>query len=165
VLIPLLFMGDIVGRLFREFAVTLSVTILVSAVVSLTLTPMMCAKILKHTPESQQGWFYRASERGFEAVIALYAKTLRWVLRNQPLTLLVAAGDAGADIYFVHQDSQRLLPGSGYGRDSGSFRSRADHLVQGHVRAPAGAGQSDSAGSPRWRACRRSSASMEPTPR
>ncbi|MBV9768825.1 MAG: efflux RND transporter permease subunit [Bryobacterales bacterium] len=91
VLIPLLFMGDIVGRLFREFAVTLSVTILVSAVVSLTLTPMMCAKILKHKPDSQQGWFYRASERGFEAVIAFYAKTLQWVLRNQPLTLLVAA--------------------------------------------------------------------------
>src|ERR1700723_3886489 len=90
VLIPLLFMGDIVGRLFREFAVTLSVTILVSAVVSLTLTPMMCAKILRHTPDSQQGWFYRASEHGFEAVIALYAKTLRWVLRNQPLTLAVA---------------------------------------------------------------------------
>jgi multidrug efflux pump len=91
VLIPLLFMGDIVGRLFREFAITLSVTILVSAVVSLTLTPMMCAKILKHTPARQQTWFYRASERGFEAVIAFYAKTLRWVLRNQPLTLLVAA--------------------------------------------------------------------------
>ena len=90
VLIPLLFMGDIVGRLFREFAVTLSVTILVSAVVSLTLTPMMCAKILKHKPESQQGWFYRASEHGFESVIAFYAKTLRWVLRNQPLTLAVA---------------------------------------------------------------------------
>jgi multidrug efflux pump len=90
VLIPLLFMGDIVGRLFREFAVTLSVTILVSAVVSLTLTPMMCAKILKHKSASQQGWFYRASERGFEAVIALYANTLRWVLRNQPLTLSVA---------------------------------------------------------------------------
>jgi len=90
VLIPLLFMGDIVGRLFREFAVTLSVTILVSAVVSLTLTPMMCAKILKHKPESQQGWFYRASERGFNAVIAFYGTTLRWVLRNQPLTLLVA---------------------------------------------------------------------------
>ncbi|MGP0071904.1 MAG: efflux RND transporter permease subunit [Bryobacteraceae bacterium] len=91
VLIPLLFMGDIVGRLFREFAVTLSVTILVSAVVSLTLTPMMCAKILKHKPAREQGWFYRASERGFDAVIALYAKTLRWVLRNQPLTLFVAA--------------------------------------------------------------------------
>jgi multidrug efflux pump len=90
VLIPLLFMGDIVGRLFREFAVTLSVTILVSAVVSLTLTPMMCAKILKHKPEHEQGWFYRVSERGFNAIIAFYATTLRWVLRNQPLTLLVA---------------------------------------------------------------------------
>src|SRR6185295_14832960 len=63
VLIPLLFMGDIVGRLFREFAVTLSVTIVVSAVVSLTLTPMMCAKLLKHKPEAQQGRLYQASER------------------------------------------------------------------------------------------------------
>jgi multidrug efflux pump len=90
VLIPLLFMGDIVGRLFREFAVTLSVTILVSAVVSLTLTPMMCAKILKHKPEANQGRFFRMSERGFEAIIALYGKTLTWVLRHQTLTLFVA---------------------------------------------------------------------------
>jgi multidrug efflux pump len=90
VLIPLLFMGDIVGRLFREFAVTLAVTILVSAVVSLTLTPMMCAKILKHKPNAQQSWLFRASERGFEAVIAFYGKTLTWVLRLQTLTLLVA---------------------------------------------------------------------------
>ena len=65
VLIPLLFMGDIVGRLFREFAVTLSVTILVSAVVSLTLTPMMCSRMLRHKPESEQGWFYRTSEHAF----------------------------------------------------------------------------------------------------
>ncbi len=90
VLIPLLFMGDIVGRLFREFAVTLSVTILVSAVVSLTLTPMMCSKLLKHTPEGSQGRFYRVSERAFEAVIAFYGKTLRFVLRFQTITLLVA---------------------------------------------------------------------------
>src|SRR6202022_2670961 len=68
VLIPLLFMGDVVGRLFREFAVTLSVTILVSAFVSLTLTPMMCARFLRHRPESQQGRLYKASERGFQAV-------------------------------------------------------------------------------------------------
>src|SRR5207244_10938353 len=81
VLIPLLFMGDIVGRLFREFAVTLAVTILVSAVVSLTLTPMMCALILRHKPASEQGWFYRSSERFFEWVIAFYGTTLRWVLR------------------------------------------------------------------------------------
>jgi multidrug efflux pump len=90
VLIPLLFMGDIVGRLFREFAVTLSVTILVSAVVSLTLTPMMCAKILKHKPEAKQGRFFQASERMFEAIIAFYGKTLTYVLRFQTLTLLVA---------------------------------------------------------------------------
>jgi multidrug efflux pump len=70
VLIPLLFMGDVVGRLFREFAVTLAVTIIISAVVSLTLTPMMCARILKHNPESQQTRFYRASERAFNSMIA-----------------------------------------------------------------------------------------------
>ena len=91
VLIPLLFMGDIVGRLFREFAVTLSVTILVSAVVSLTLTPVMCAKLLRHRPESQQGRFYRASERMFNSVIDYYGHTLTWVLRHQTATLWVAA--------------------------------------------------------------------------
>jgi multidrug efflux pump len=92
VLIPLLFMGDIVGRLFREFAITLSVTILVSAVVSLTLTPMMCARLLKHTPESEQGRFYRASERAFNSVIAFYGRTLQWVLGHQTATLVVAVG-------------------------------------------------------------------------
>ncbi len=90
VLIPLLFMGDIVGRLFREFAVTLSVTILVSAVVSLTLTPMMCSKLLKHKPESQRGRFYQISEHAFESVIAFYGRTLKWVLKHQTATLLVA---------------------------------------------------------------------------
>jgi multidrug efflux pump len=92
VLIPLLFMGDIVGRLFREFAVTLAVTILVSAVVSLTLTPMMCSKLLRHTPAAQQGRFYRASERAFEKIIAFYGRTLQVVLRWQTTTLLVAVG-------------------------------------------------------------------------
>ncbi len=90
VLIPLLFMGDIVGRLFREFAVTLSVTILVSAVVSLTLTPMMASKLLKHVPEGSQGRFYHVSERAFNGIIAFYGKTLQFVLRFQTLTLLVA---------------------------------------------------------------------------
>ncbi len=88
-LIPLLFMGDIVGRLFREFAVTLAVTILVSAVVSLTLTPMMCSRLLKHTPHEAQGRMFRASERAFEAVIAQYGTMLRFVLRWQTVTLLV----------------------------------------------------------------------------
>ncbi len=89
VLIPLLFMGDIVGRLFREFAVTLAVTILVSAVVSLTLTPMMAAKLLKHTPEHEKGRFYKVSEDFFNWVIARYAVGVRWVLRHQVFTLLV----------------------------------------------------------------------------
>src|SRR3974390_2201175 len=90
VLIPLLFMGDIVGRLFREFAITLSVTILVSAFVSLTLTPMMCSRLLKHKPAEKQGRFYRASEHAFESVIAFYGRTLKWVLKHQTATLLVA---------------------------------------------------------------------------
>ncbi len=90
VLIPLLFMGDIVGRLFREFAVTLAVTILVSAVVSLTLTPMMSSRILHHTPENQRSKFYKASEAAFDRTIAFYGKTLRWVLKHQSETLLVA---------------------------------------------------------------------------
>ena len=75
-LIPLLFMGDIVGRLFREFAITLSVTILVSAVVSLTLTPMMCSRLLRHKPESEQGRLFHASERVFESIIEFYGRTL-----------------------------------------------------------------------------------------
>ena len=90
VLIPLLFMGDVVGRLFREFAVTLAVTIIVSAVVSLTLTPMMTARIVKHNPKEKQGRFYRASERVFESMISFYGRTLKFVLQYQGITLLVA---------------------------------------------------------------------------
>ena len=90
VLIPLLFMGDVVGRLFREFAVTLAVTIIFSAVVSLTLTPMMSARILRHNPKEQQGRLYRASEHAFERMIAFYGRTLKFVLEYQTITLLVA---------------------------------------------------------------------------
>jgi len=91
VLIPLLFMGDIVGRLFREFAVTLSVTILVSAVVSLTLTPMMCSRLLKTKSDRKKpGRFYDASERAFNRVIAFYGRTLRVVLKHQGATLCTA---------------------------------------------------------------------------
>jgi multidrug efflux pump len=92
VLIPLLFMGDIAGRLFRQFAVTLAVTIILSAFVSLTLTPMMSARILKYTPPEKQGWFYKRSEKVFEDIIAFYGRTLKWVLGYQTITLLVAAG-------------------------------------------------------------------------
>jgi multidrug efflux pump len=99
VLIPLLFMGDIVGRLFREFAVTLAVTILVSAVVSLTLTPMMCSRLLTHTPEDKQTRLFRVTERGWKAVIGLYDRTLQVVLRHQPATLLVAVATLILTIY------------------------------------------------------------------
>ena len=92
VLIPLLFMGDVVGRLFREFAVTLSVTILISAVVSLTLTPMMSARLLRHKAANEQSRFYHASGRAFDSIIEYYGRTLRWVLDHQGATLLVAAG-------------------------------------------------------------------------
>src|SRR5262249_40054062 len=90
VLIPLLFMGDVVGRLFREFAVTLAVTIAISAGVPLTLTPMMCARILRHKPDSQRNRLYQWSEHAFERLIAFYGRTLTVVLRHRGITLLVA---------------------------------------------------------------------------
>jgi multidrug efflux pump len=89
VLIPLLFMGEVVGRLFREFAITLAVAILISAAVSLTLTPMMAARLLRHVPEEKQGWFFRRSGEMFERLIERYSVALNWVLDHQPLTLVV----------------------------------------------------------------------------
>ncbi|HZP60275.1 MAG TPA: efflux RND transporter permease subunit, partial [Opitutaceae bacterium] len=92
VLIPLLFMGDVVGRLFREFAITLAVTILISAVVSLTLVPMMCAKLIRHRkPEDEPAWSRKAGA-WFDGLIAAYGRLLRWVLDREALTLAVAVG-------------------------------------------------------------------------
>jgi multidrug efflux pump len=99
VLIPLLFMQDVVGRLFQEFAITLSVTILVSAVVSLTLTPMMCAKILRHQKETDKSWFYRASEKSLNWIIDRYSVVLRFVLQHQPATLVVTFGTLALTIF------------------------------------------------------------------
>ncbi|MCL2297518.1 MAG: efflux RND transporter permease subunit, partial [Proteobacteria bacterium] len=92
VLIPLLFMADVVGRLFREFAITLAVAIMISMVVSLTLTPMMCSKLLRHTPEDKKSKVYKISETAFDGLIGLYARALRVVLNHQVLTLMVAIG-------------------------------------------------------------------------
>src|SRR5262249_28417653 len=89
VLIPLLFMGEVVGRLFREFAVTLAVAILISAVVSLTLTPMMSARLLTHTAPEKQGRFFRKTGDWFDRVIRKYGEGLEWVLDHQPLTMIV----------------------------------------------------------------------------
>jgi multidrug efflux pump len=118
VLIPLLFMGDVVGRLFREFAVTLSLTILVSAVVSLTLTPMMCSKLLRHKAEAEQSWFYRVSGHAFDSIIAGYGRTLRVILHHQPTTQLVTVATLAATIllyiyvpkgFFPVQDTGAIL--------------------------------------------------------
>ncbi|MCA0188087.1 MAG: MdtB/MuxB family multidrug efflux RND transporter permease subunit [Proteobacteria bacterium] len=98
VLIPLLFMGDVVGRLFREFAITLAIAILISAFVSLTLTPMMCARLLRHVPEQEQGRLNRAVGAFFERVIARYGVMLEWVLERQGLTLLVALATLGLTV-------------------------------------------------------------------
>jgi multidrug efflux pump len=110
VLIPLLFMGDIVGRLFREFAVTLSVTILMSAIVSLTLTPMMSARLLKHKPESSQGKFYRKSEDAFNKIIEYYGRTLKVILRYQTVTLLVALGTLLLTVFLFYKIPKGFFP-------------------------------------------------------
>ncbi|WP_437230314.1 multidrug efflux RND transporter permease subunit [Planctomicrobium sp. SH661] len=138
VLIPLLFMGDIVGRLFREFAVTLSVTILVSAVVSLTLTPMMCARLLKHQDPEEHGALYRASEWCFESVIWAYARTLDVVLRYQTATMTVAVATLIATVYlyvitpkgfFPVQDTGVILGISEASQDS-SFELMASRQLE-----------------------------------
>ena len=110
VLIPLLFMGDVVGRLFREFAVTLAVTIIISAVVSLTLTPMMASRILKHNPEAQQGRLFKASERVFESMIAFYGRTLKAVLRYQTVTLLVAVATLALTVFLYNYIPKGFFP-------------------------------------------------------
>jgi multidrug efflux pump len=99
VLIPLLFMPDVVGRLFREFAITLAVTIVISAVVALTLVPMMCAKILRHHRPSEMSLVARKSQQWFDDLIAQYGRLLTWVLDHQPLTLLVAVGTLGLTVF------------------------------------------------------------------
>src|SRR5271156_4879364 len=125
VLIPLLFMGDIVGRLFREFAVTLAVTIVISAVVSLTLTPMMAARILRHEPKEQQGRIYRWSERVFESMIGFYGRTLKFVLQYQTITLLVALGTLILTVFLYI-----VIP-------KGFFPVQDTGIIQGISQAPA----------------------------
>ena len=134
VLIPLLFMGDVVGRLFREFAVTLAVTIIVSAVVSLTLTPMMSARILRHQAKEQQGRVYRASERVFESMIAFYGRTLKFVLRFQTITLLVALATLALTIFLYV-----IIP-------KGFFPVQDTGVIQGISQAPPSIGSRAMAG-------------------
>ena len=164
VLIPLLFMGDVVGRLFREFAVTLAVTIIISAVVSLTLTPMMCARILRHNPEISSRRFYRVSENVFNGMIAFYGRTLKVVLRFQTITLLVALATLILTVvlyimipkgFFPVQDTG-VIQGISQAPQSISFAA----MAKSSRNSPA-----SSCRTRRSRACRRSSAPTASTPR
>jgi len=128
VFIPLLLMGGIVGRLFREFAVTLSVAIAVSMVVSLTATPMMCAHLLKvHTTHN---WFYRVSERGFDAVVSIYGKTLSFVLRHSFVTLLTLLATIAMNVYLYRIVPKGFFPQQDTGRMGGSVVADQDTSFQ-----------------------------------
>ncbi len=124
VLIPLLFMPDVVGRLFREFAITLAVTIVISAVVSLTLVPMLCAKLLRRRGEEEMSWLARKSQEWFDAVIAQYGRLLGWVLDHQALTLFVAVATLGLTIFLY-----LVIP-------KGFFPVQDTGLIQGISEAP-----------------------------
>ncbi|HLJ50432.1 MAG TPA: efflux RND transporter permease subunit [Bryobacteraceae bacterium] len=121
VFIPILLMGGIVGRLFREFAVTLSVAIAVSLVVSLTTTPTMCAHLLRHTPPEKHGWAYRTSEKGFDWILNTYAKALRGVLRHPALTLLVLLITIGVNVYLYARVPKGFFPQQDTGRLTGNI--------------------------------------------
>ena len=124
VLIPLLFMGDVVGRLFREFAITLAVSIIISAIVSLTLTPMMCAKLLKHTAEMKPNHFHQLSENLFNLIIEKYKYSLSWVLDRQKQTLNVAIGTLFLTVLLYI-----LIP-------KGFFPNQDTGMIQGISEAP-----------------------------
>ena len=128
VFIPLLLMGGIVGRLFREFAVTLSVAIAVSMVVSLTATPMMCAHLLKE--HATHGWLYRTSERGFDAVVNVYGRTLAVVLRHSFITLVVLLATIALNVYLFIHVPKGFFPQQDNGRMSGSIHADQDTSFQ-----------------------------------
>ena len=138
VLIPLLFMGDVVGRLFHEFAITLAVAILISAFVSLTLTPMMCARVLRHERPEDHGRLWRAVGRAFDATIASYGRMLDWVLDRSGATMLVFVATLALTAllyvvvpkgFFPVQDTG-LVQGITQGPQSTSFAAMAEHQQQ-----------------------------------
>ncbi|HXK08073.1 MAG TPA: multidrug efflux RND transporter permease subunit [Vicinamibacteria bacterium] len=130
VFIPILLMGGIVGRLFREFAVTLSVAIAVSLVVSLTATPMMCARLLRPHDEEKRGRVYRASERGFARILDLYERSLGWVLRHQPLTMAVTLATMAATVFLYVKIPKGFFPQQDTGRMNGSIVADQDSSFQ-----------------------------------
>ena len=165
VFIPILLMGGIVGRLFREFAVTLSVAVAMSALVSLTLTPMMCSRMLRPHVAGTGGWFYRVSERLFDGLLSLYARGLRWVLRHRGLTLCATLLTVAVNIYlftvvpkglFPQQDTGLIMGTSEAAQDASfpSMKARQERIIKtvaaepdiAHVVAFIGAGPGSSTG-------------------
>jgi multidrug efflux pump len=130
VFIPILLMGGIVGRLFREFAVTLSATIGVSLVVSLTTTPMMCAKLLRPLKDEAHGRLYRMNEKAFDTLRNFYARGLRWVLRYQFLMLLITIGTAALSVYLYFIVPKGFFPQQDTGRLGGSIQAEQDISFQ-----------------------------------
>ena len=135
VLIPLLFMGDVLGRLFHEFAITLAVTIVISAFISLTLVPMLCARLLRHRPQSRENRLSRAVAATLDGTIAVYARGLDWVLRHQLVTLLAGTLTVGATLalvvlipkgFFPVQDTG-VIQGISQASQSTSYAAMAEH--------------------------------------
>jgi multidrug efflux pump len=138
VFIPILFMGGIVGRLFREFAVTLTIAVTISLLISLSLTPMMASRFLRATSEGSHGRAYRLAEGGFDAIYRLYDHTLRWVLRHQFIMLLLTLGTIGLSIYLYREVPKGLFPQQDVGRITGGIRAEQDisfPAMQGKLRA------------------------------
>ena len=135
VFIPLFLMGGLIGRMFQEFAVTLAVSIVMSALVSLSLTPMLCAKLLKHHVGAH-GRFYRAMERMFDAMAGVYDRGLRVALRHQTLTLLTMMGDHRPDRVALHRGPQGLLPAAGHRHARRDHPGQPGHLHRRHGRPP-----------------------------
>src|SRR6266850_93508 len=127
---PILLMGGIVGRLFREFAVTLSVAILVSLLVSLTTTPMMCARLLRHEPEKKHGPLYRASEKVFSGLLRAYQRSLEVVLRHPGMTLGVLLVTVAANVYVFQVVRKGFFPQQDTGRLNGAIQGEQDTSFQ-----------------------------------
>ncbi len=130
VFIPILMMGGIVGRLFREFAITLSLAIGVSLLVSLTTTPMMCAKLLRSRDQEKHGRLYQASERFFQLILGKYESSLAWVLRHQPLILLITLVTMGASAFLYVKIPKGFFPQQDTGRINGSIQGDQDISFQ-----------------------------------
>ena len=154
VFIPLLFMGGQAGRLFREFAVTLSVAVLISLVLSLTTTPMMCAWLLKPggAAEAQrpQGWLARQAKRGYDWMLARYAESLDWALASKGLVMLILLGVIALNVYLFYVVPKSLFPQQDTGQFVGGLQRRPEHFEQGDGREAAPGGRTSSAPTPRW---------------